>query len=218
MWYVSMQKQHTTPIRTPTGSKANMAANAAANPLPILVTTANVVAGNGLVAQQEFKKGERILEANALIICNTGESYKNWKAHQAEAWFETERQGTTNRLQRAVERLSQADRATFDNSYTPDATATEYEQLVDRCSRNSFEFYTKRVWKIQVVVYNVISRANHSCGPNVTLEIQTEGDNKGQARLIATKAIPNNSEILVNYISENWTDNSDARKALLDSG
>jgi hypothetical protein len=94
-----------------------MAANAAANPLPILVTTANVVAGNGLLAQQEFQKGERILEENALLICNTAESYKNWKAHQAEAWFETERQGTTNRLQRAVERPSQADRATFDNSY-----------------------------------------------------------------------------------------------------
>jgi hypothetical protein len=103
-------------------------------------------------------------------------------------------------------------------TYTPDATATEYEQLVDRCSRNSFEFYTKRVWKIQVVVYNVISRANHSCRPNATLEIQTEGDNKGQARLIATKAISNNSEILVNYISENWTDDSDARKALLNNG
>jgi hypothetical protein len=94
-----------------------MAANAAANPSSTIVTGVNVVAGNGLVAQREFKKGECILEENALLICNTKKSYLQWSAPEAEAFFDDERDGTTNRLEEAYNDLSQAGRATYKTLY-----------------------------------------------------------------------------------------------------
>ena len=65
---MSLDRLPTSPIRI---KVINHTINMAANHPQVRVTDVNVVAGNGLVAQQHFKKGALILDEDAFFQCET---------------------------------------------------------------------------------------------------------------------------------------------------
>ncbi|KAI4704708.1 hypothetical protein J4E89_009585 [Alternaria sp. Ai002NY15] len=190
----------------------------ATNHPQVRVTNANVVAGNGLVAQQNFKKGALILDENAFFQCDTRKQPEE-QNREVIAFYDEEVNKTTARLTTAYTQLSWQDREAFHKLYTSKTRATDVEHLVDRCRYNAFNFrdYTGvGIQHTRLVVYRTISFANHSCIPNAVLYIDENGaDLKGYARLVATRQIDAGEEILINYIAEDWEKSRDARQAAL---
>lgn len=83
---------------------------------------------------------------------------------------------------------------------------------------NAFDFRSAN-HRIYVVVYDSVSRINHSCIPNAYLEILSASGNpahqQGQARLIASQPIRNGAEIFVNYITNDWLNDGATRRQVL---
>jgi len=189
----------------------------AANHPQVRVTDANVVAGNGLVAQQHFKKGALILDENAFFQCDTRKRTEE-QNRELIAFYDEEVNKTTRRLTTAYRRLSWQDREAFHKLYTSKTRATDVEHLVDRCRYNAFKFPTIPLAEdnTYLVVYRTISFVNHSCIPNAVLYIDENGaDLKGYGRLVATRQINAGEEILINYIADDWEKSRDARQAAL---
>jgi hypothetical protein len=169
-----------------------MAANPAANP-PVLITGVNVVAGNGLVAQQNFERGALILQENPLLVYNTEKSSPQGTTKASYLLLQNERDGTTNSLSTAVERLIPPNQAIFDNPFTLRPQAKKPRQRIsDRIAYNAFDFQTAGTFHLSV--YATLSACSHFYVPNATVHINIRSKKStrkiltGQARLVASKA------------------------------
>jgi len=168
-----------------------------------------VVAGKGLVAQQNYKQGALILQEDALVMCNTRKRHDYWE-HEAKAFYDEELNGTTKILQTAFNKLSLPDQATFYKFYISNPRPTDIEHVVDRFRYSAFKIPIGRKDRepatTRMVLYRTICFANHSCVPNATVYIHNRDypDTRGQGRLVATRDIDNSEEILIDYIPENW--------------
>ncbi|KAI4953984.1 hypothetical protein J4E91_001693 [Alternaria rosae] len=199
--------------------KLSFAAVMAANHPQVRVSNTNVVASNGLVAQQNFQKGALILEEDAFFQCDTRKP-SEWPDREFIAFYDEEVNKTTAFLSTAYTQLGWQDREAFHKLYTSKTRATDVERLVDRCRYSAFNFLYSPTVDAQdttrLVVYRTISFANHSCIPNAVLYIETvEAETKGEGRLVATRQIDAGEEILINYIAEDWNKSRDVRQAAL---
>ena len=154
-----------------------------ANHPQVRVTDANIVAGNGLVAQQNFEKGALILDEDAFFQCDTRKQPEE-QHREVIAFYDEEVNKTTALLTTAYTQLSWQDREAFHKLYTSKTRATDVEHLVDRCRYNAFNFRDYTGVSIQfttrLVVYRTISFANRSCIPNAVLYIdENDADVKG---------------------------------------
>ncbi|KAH3904779.1 hypothetical protein HBI56_213030 [Parastagonospora nodorum] len=163
-----------------------------------------VVAGRGVIATRDIQKGELIHEEQPLVNVSTGYGPLQWpRPGNSTIFYNNERAGTTTILSRAVTSLSPANQGLFNVLFRPAGATTALRQLVARFEHNAFQY---RYWsRMHLVVYPTISYVNHSCVPNADLEICEAAH--GQSRLIATRTIPNGSEIFINYTADLWLSN-----------
>jgi hypothetical protein len=187
-----------------------------------------VVGGRSTIATQPIARGNLILQEDPLVIQHISEPLDNF--------YEAERDGTTSRLERAVANLSCLDKIAFKKLYRSKPASgipgaqlppeeeqkfADREQLVDRFKYNAWSFKATGN-KAYLAIYRLNSFINHSCVPNATLDIW-QGNSfkdytqipKGQARLIATRDIPANSEIFLDYMPHDWLINNSARRDIL---
>jgi hypothetical protein len=175
-----------------------------------IVNGAQVTAGNGMIATRDIQKGELIHQEDALVSAFSGVGHVQWsQPGRIHTFFNAERARGSSNLRKAVAKLNPAQRGQFNAFFSPVVAATPPDHVIDRFEYNAFDY--KRHSMIYLAVYETVCCINHLCVPNADQEI--DGNSvPGQARLIATRIIPNGSEILINYISNVWLENPTRRR------
>lgn len=179
--------------------------------------------GKGMFATSAISRGQVILEEAPLISVPTGTRLVD------DAWWEHEQKSpkwTRNAIidlrEKAPENLN-ALRDLFSGS---SAHARQTRKDFDIISHNSWNFMPldnnqNRKRKVECIVYNDISRVNHSCVPNAFIDRQEypRKDKYKHARLIAARSIAQGEQIFIDYIPEEYPAlNTEARKIALNEG
>lgn len=175
--------------------------------------------GLGMMATRLIERGELIHTETALVFCSTDYLQTQWLLPgTANTFFAAQRAAPSSVLHEAVTQLEPAQRGIFRALGPQPGLSNTRDRIVRRFEHNAYDFdRVNNPRRIHIVVYEMFSRINHSCVPNAALEIwprRTEFP-EGQARLIATRAIPAGDEIFVNYMPNNWMDHHATRVAAL---
>ena len=174
--------------------------------------------GRGLFANRSLGRGDLILTEDPIVFCNTGSTENQWSdQNTVDTFYAAQRIHATSVIYAAVNDLTLEQRKTLRTLWPRPAHGITLDRYVDRFERNAFTFVNASNNKTHLVVYEDISSINHSCVPNATIEIWPRRTvfPEGQARLVATRAIPDGAEIFVNYMERDWLGNHVARNAVL---
>lgn len=142
--------------------------------------------GRGLVATTNIDRGSLILTDEPLVIIDT-------TLGSGEEFYESEKAGSTRIINEAFRHAPKKVKA---------LRALHGVNDIDKVEKNAWGFDNPSVnsnrW---VVVGKYLSRINHSCVPNaVVTDVCTDpGNDFGTMRLISTRDIKMNDEILVEY-------------------
>jgi len=166
-----------------------------------------------MVANQNIAKGTVLLEEDALVVVDTRIIHANWNTGQNAAnFYVNERANTTNRIQASFgSNRWRNNRGTYRNLFIDNPPPGAPQRLLDVmvAERNAFSFENpaenNNEW---LVVYNELSRVNHSCVPNARISDVWTGshpnpnpDHLGRMKLIATQDIAANDEIMIEYVT-----------------
>lgn len=178
--------------------------------------------GLGMMAARLIERGELIHTETALVFCDTGYLQSRWLLlpSTANTFFAAQRTAPISVLHSAVAQLEAAQQGVFRALGPQPGYDSTRDRIVRRFEHNAYDFNrVSNPRRIHVVVYETFSRINHSCVPNAALEIWSRRTQfpEGQARLIATRAIPAGDEIFVNYMPNHWMDHHQTRVAALNN-
>jgi len=181
-----------------------------------------VVSGRGTIARQHIDRGTLIHTELPLIMVKVerGKSKTGRALHQ---FYQSQEHPNSRLLIDAVNALSPPEAIAFNNLFAPAPIAgalplTQRQEIVARFRHNAWGIDKPNAY---LVVYELISSLNHSCVPNAVVDIwneDPEGDTiapLGQVRLIATRPIPEGSEIFLNYYTDQRYEDHTVRIPLL---
>lgn len=165
------------------------------------------VHGQCMIATNDISPGELIMSEQPLIICNSKKTHSWWKKHSTQQFYTDEEKGVTDQLDEAYNLLgaagpAQASLLALHGVVPADSQRDRVRQAFEY---NAFNLVSPNHKCVYLVVYELISRINHSCVPNAVVAIdKAKEPNRGQARLIATCDILNGAEIFISYMAAEW--------------
>ncbi|KAF1847233.1 SET domain-containing protein [Cucurbitaria berberidis CBS 394.84] len=182
------------------------------------IVNIGVIGGFGMVANDDIPSGALILQENPLLVVDTQILNRNWNG--GATFFNDERDSRTQRVRSALRSQPRNHRHAFRdlaNGITPPGTNQTIRD-VNIVETNAWNFENPTVnnntW---LAVGNDFSRVNHSCMPNARItDVCTVAPNLGQMRLLATRDIDADAEILVEYAQDGvWLQPRNVRRAIL---
>lgn len=143
-------------------------------------------------AGRVIERGEEIVSEQPILVLEVGLT----DIYRDELWDDRKQQNILAAFRRAEKALSQPDRTRFNNLYNRFGARSG---AIGTIRTSAFaEEDVRRGQKYKVfLVYDIISRVNHSCGPNAEVHWNPE-NNTGSLR--AVRQIANQDEIRVTYL------------------
>lgn len=152
--------------------------------------------------QEQFSRGQLIHKESPLVLVDAGVSWPAWLSNPSSFW-RAEQRGPS-RVAQALAALDPQDQADYRALHAVRTNQTPLRQDLDIAEHNSYSFpysntRNKRAW---LTILRDMSRVNHSCLPNAIMSDPcTETGNLGTVKLVATRDIAANEEILLEYES-----------------
>jgi hypothetical protein len=178
-----------------------------------------VVSGRGMIARRQIERGALIFQELPLIKVEVNtNTIKTTPA--LNRFYASQVRSNSKLLIEAVNALTGTETAAFDHlagsvPIAGDPAPTQRQEIVGRFKYNSYKIEALDTTTTYLVVYDTTSMINHSCVPNAVVDIwgeKSEGDTTTpplcQARLIATRPIPQGSEIFIDYIDHRYDDHT----------
>ncbi|KAF2791339.1 hypothetical protein K505DRAFT_419213 [Melanomma pulvis-pyrius CBS 109.77] len=161
------------------------------------------ISGHGLIALSNIQANTVILEEAPLLHINTERASENF---DLDAFLADETGQQSTIIQSGMHALNRSNRAAWDHFRNLQSgfrtRARTSVQDIGRVRRNAFSYdFQGQKW---ITAYHAICKANHSCRPHAVVDIAASGDNRGSARLIATTFIPADTEILIEYVVDDF--------------